>query len=96
MERTPQTKAGAVTEALRTELDRNSPLTPEEERVVRMANGLGVAPGAPLARLGAEGSELADELLLLELQLARQSRARLARMPSPAKSKIVRSLRGRR
>ena len=44
---------------------------------------------------GATTTELADELLLLELQLARQARARVPRMPSPAKSKIVlvRSLR---
>jgi len=95
MERT-QPKAGAITEALRTELDRKSPLTPEEERVLRMTHGLGVAGDAALARLGAEGSELADELLVLELQLARQARARLPRLPSPAKSKIVRTLRGRR
>jgi hypothetical protein len=94
MERTPQTKAGA--EALRTELDRSRRLTPEEERALRMVHGLGVRPDAPLARLAPDGSELADELLLLELQLARQLRARMPRMPSPAKSKIVRTLRGRR
>jgi hypothetical protein len=93
MERTPKKKAGAVVEALRT---RDRVLTPQEERTVRMVHGLGVAPDAPLARIAAEGTELADELLLLELQLARQARARVPRMPSPAKSKIVRTLRGRR
>lgn len=93
MERTPKKQAGAVIEALRT---RNRVLTPEEERAVRMVNGLGVRADAPLARIAPDGSELADELLLLELQLARQARARVPRVPSPAKSKIVRSLRGRR
>ncbi|HZJ52700.1 MAG TPA: hypothetical protein VFD38_01065 [Myxococcaceae bacterium] len=93
MERTPKKKAGAVLEALRT---RHQVLSPQEERAVRMVHGLGVRTDAPLARLAAEGTELADELLLLEVQLARQARARVPRMPSPAKSKIVRALRGRR
>ncbi|HUM11756.1 MAG TPA: hypothetical protein VLT82_12470 [Myxococcaceae bacterium] len=93
MERTPKTKAGAVSEALRRQ-DRH--LAPDEERAVRMLHGVGVRADAPLARIAPEGSELADELLLLELQLARQARTRVPRMPSPAKSKIVRALRGRR
>jgi hypothetical protein len=93
MERTPKKKAGAVLEALRT---RDQILTPQEERAVRMVHGLGVRADAPLARLAPEGTELADELLLLEVQLARQARVRVPRMPSPAKSKIVRALRGRR
>jgi hypothetical protein len=92
MERTPKTQARAVSEALRT---KGSVLTPEEERALRMARGLGVRRDAPLARLAVEGTELADELLLLELQLARQARARVPRTPSPAKSKIVRALRRR-
>ncbi len=93
MERTPKKQSGAVREALRTQ-DRH--LTPDEERAIRMLHGVGVRADAPLARIATEGSELADELLLLELQLARQARARVPRMPSPAKSKIVRALRGRR
>jgi hypothetical protein len=91
MERTPKKKA-AVLEALRA---REQVLTPQEERAVRMVHGLGVRADAPLARLAPEGTELADELLLLEVQLARQARARVPRMPSPAKSKIVRVLRRR-
>jgi len=92
MERTPKKKAGAVLEALRT---REQVLTPQEDRAVRMVHGLGVRADAPLARLAPEGTELADELLLLEVQLARQARARVPRIPSPAKSKIVRALRRR-
>ena len=92
MERTPK-KPGAVVEALRA---KNKVLTPGEERAVRMVQGLGVRADAPLARIAPEGSELADELLLLELHLARQARARVPRLPSPSKSKIVRVLRGRR
>jgi hypothetical protein len=93
MERTPKKQPGAVVEALRT---RDRTLTPQEERTVRMRQGIGVPASAPLARMAQEGTELADELLLLELQLARQARARVPRMPSPAKSKIVRALKGRR
>jgi hypothetical protein len=93
MERTPKKLPGAVSEALRT---KDRVLTPAEERAIRMARGLGVRSDAPLARIAEEGTELADELLLLELQLARQARARVPRMPSPTKSKIVRTLRGRR
>lgn len=93
MERPPKKQPGAVLEALRA---KNQVLTPAEERAVRMTRGLGVRLDAPLARIAPEGSELADELLLLELQLARQARARVPRLPSPAKSKIVRALRGRR
>ena len=92
MERTPKKKAGAVLEALRT---REQVLTPQEDRAVRMVHGLGVRADAPLARLAPEGTEVADELLLLEVQLARQARARVPRIPSPAKSKIVRTLRRR-
>lgn len=92
MERTPK-KPGAVIEALRA---KHQVLTPGEERAVRMAEGLGVRADAPLARIAPDGTELADELLLLEVQLARQARARMPRLPSPAKSKIVRALRGRR
>lgn len=92
MERTPKKKAGAVLEALRT---REQVLTPQEDRAVRMVHGLGVRADAPLARLAPEGTEVADELLLLEVQLARQARARVPRIPSPAKSKIVRALRRR-
>jgi len=92
MERTPKKQPGAVSEALRTKA---RVLTPEEERAVRMVHGLAVRTDAPLARAAPEGSELGDELLLLELQLARQARARVPRLPSPAKSKIVRALRRR-
>ena len=97
MERTPDGKGRVTTEGLRTELERERTLTPVEERALRMRHGVGVRPDAPLARIAPEGSELADELLLLELQLLRQARARTTPRPaSPTKSKIVRALRGKR
>lgn len=85
-------------------------VTSEEERVVRMRTGAGVDPKAPLARKAAEGSEAADELLLMEMQLLKAYRAHLAKQqqktvaaakPAPtvqnkSKDKIVRALRKKR
>jgi hypothetical protein len=97
MDRTPDGKGRVTTEGVRTGLERDRALTPVEERALRMRHGVGLRPDAPLARLAPDGSELADELLLLELQLLRQARARTAPRPvSPTKSKIVRALRGKR
>jgi hypothetical protein len=97
MERTPDGKGRVTTEELRTELERDRALTPVEERALRMRHGAGVRAEAPLARIAPEGSELADELLVIELQLLRQARARAApRHASATKSKIVRALRGKR
>jgi hypothetical protein len=97
MERTPDGKGRVTTEKLRTELERDRALTPVEERALRMRHGVGVRADAPLARVAPEGSELADELLVIELQLLRQARARTApRQVSATKSKIVRALRGKR
>ena len=97
MERTPDGKGRVTTEELRTGLERDRALTPAEESALRMRHGVSVRADAPLARIAPEGSELADELLLLEVQLLRQARARTApRHVSPTKSKIVRALRGKR
>jgi hypothetical protein len=97
MERTPDGKGRVTTEELRTELERDRALTPAEERALRMRHGVGVRADAPLARVAPEGSELADELLVIELQLLRQARARTAPRPvSVTKSKIVRALRNKR
>jgi hypothetical protein len=93
MERTPDGKARVTTEELRKDLDRSRTLAPLEERAVRMLHGVVVRTDAPLARLAEEGTELGDELLLLEVQLLRQAKARAPRRPSPTKSKIVRTLR---
>lgn len=82
-------------------------VTSEEERVVRMRYGAPADAKAPLGRKAAEGSEAADELLLLEMQLLKAYRAHLAKQnaktvaaarPAPtvqnkAKDKIVRALR---
>ena len=95
MERTPE---GSGTGSVETR-ERTRTLLPLEERVLRMRQASPVppvAPGAPLARAAEPGTELADELLVLELQLVRMARARAARPPSPVKAKIVRALKKRR
>jgi hypothetical protein len=92
MARTPDVKARTTSKELETRLE-SRPLSPVEERAIRMLRGLTVRPSAPLARIAEEGSELGDELLLLELQLHRQMRRRAGRGISATKSKIVRALR---
>jgi hypothetical protein len=76
-------KAGSGTATVTTEVRGALPaakdLTPEEDRILRMRYGVGVSDlHAPLPR-AADGN-LADELLVLELQLHRAQRARISRM----------------
>ena len=77
---------------------------PWKEQALRMRQGVGVSHAEPLESVAAEGTELADELLLIEMQLmramrARQGKAAATKRPataSPTKSKIVRALRKKR
>jgi len=92
-----------VSEKVRVALGRSPALTVEEERILRLRHGISADPHAPLAQLAAAGSELGDELLVLELQLLRAVRARAVQAAAtrgtadPAtKSKIVRALRKKR
>jgi len=99
-------KVGAETvvgEEVRVALGRSPALTLEEERILRLRHGVSCDAQAPLAQLASPGSELGDELLVLELQLLRAVRARAAQAAAargtadPAtKSKIVRALRKKR
>ena len=88
-----------TTEEVRERLSTARTLTPEEERVLRMRHGAKVEKDAPLPRAAAGNAELEDELLVLEMQLLRQMRARtapVARVEPAAnrtKDKIVRTLR---
>ncbi len=75
-------------------------LSSEDEKVLRMRYGATVKKDAPLARHGEGNPELADELLLMEMELLRAFRAhqkqmaqRAAPQPSRQKDKIVRALR---
>ena len=70
-------------------------VTSEEEKALRMRHGAKVELNAPLARAAADNEELADELLLIEMQLMRSLRARNAppAARNASKDKIVRALR---
>jgi hypothetical protein len=102
MEQKP--KGGAVqvvSDEVRTSLTKRSGLlTGEEERALRMRHGAAVDLKAPLARAAGNNTELADELLLIEMQLmrAQMQNAEKDVVPreSPTKSKIVRALRRKR
>ena len=82
-------------------LDRVKTVTSEEEKALRMRHGSKVELNAPLARAAGGNAELADELLLIEMQLMRAMKARNAPPPAPLqalsrnanKDKIVRALR---
>ena len=95
---------------VQTGLSHAQALSSEEERTLRMRHGAKIELQAPLARKADEGSEAADELLLVEMQLLKAYRAHLgsqkqarngveAVRPSTgnrAKDKIVRALRKKR
>jgi hypothetical protein len=59
-------------------LAKTKDLSVEEEKLLRMRHGSPVDPKAPLERKAAEGSEAADELLLMEMQLLKAYREHLA------------------
>jgi len=71
-------------------------VTVEEERALRMRYGARVETSAPLPQAHGGKPALADELLLIEMQLMRAVKARMAaQAPAPrnhAKDKIVRAL----
>ena len=105
MERRPGKK---VTVADGLYVDGRAPkLSAEEERVIRMVHGARLDTTAPLEQLAGSGSELGDELSLIELRLFRSRRDAQRAPPGPAtlpaapaderaKSKIIRALRRKR
>ena len=100
--------AEVTTEQVRQTLARSEVLGAEEEKVVRMRRGIALGDlHAPLPRAAGTNVALADELLLLEMQLLRGHQARTQAKAKPqlsvvspeqqqTKSKIVRALRRRR
>lgn len=101
------TTATVTAKQVKAGLSGRTAVTANEEQTLRMRYGAQVEPGAPLGRKAAPGSEAADELLLMEMQLLKAYRAHLARTQAPAaraaptvrneaKNKIVRALRKKR
>lgn len=102
MERKGTSTTVAVSgEEVQAALSRARTLSSEEEKALRMRYGAQVVePRAPLPRAAGSNQELADELLLIEMQLLKAYRARMGRAApparaerNPAKEKIVRALR---
>lgn len=109
MERKLGRTATIAPEEVKASLSKEAGLTAEEEKVLRMSNGITVDPHAPLAKAASGCAELGDELLLMEMDLFRAHRPALsARRARPlttsaaapadarAKSKIIRALRRKR
>jgi hypothetical protein len=108
MERKRSTTVVAVTaDEVKAALAKTKNLTSEEEKSVRMRHGVGSTdPRAPLPRAAGSNAELADELLLIEMQLLKAHRAMMGAKKAPVlqaaristsqnvtKNKIVRALR---
>ncbi|NOK22697.1 hypothetical protein [Corallococcus carmarthensis] len=92
-------------------LEKSTTLTAEEEKALRMRHGAGApSKSAPLPRAAGANAELADELLVIEMQLMKAMRARTAAKATKApaavhtreapanaaKDKIVRALRAKK
>ncbi len=71
-------------------LEKARTLSAEEEKVLRMRHGAGASSTrAPLPRAAGDNQELADELLLIEMQLMKAMRARAGGKPVASASKPV-------
>ena len=109
MERKPGRTATISSAEARDAFSPSDKLTGEEEKVVRMHHGMVVDASAPLAKAAGGSADLADQLLMIEMDLFRaQKHAPAARAPQRpalslaqasdprAKSKIIRALRRKR
>jgi hypothetical protein len=85
MDRKAGAAAVAVTrEEVRSALARTATLTSEEEKALRMRHGVGFGHAEPLPRAAGRNAELEDELLIIEMQLMRAWRARMAQAKAPS------------
>lgn len=100
MERKGGNTAVITEEEVTTALSRTTTVTSEEEKMLRMRFGAKVNTAAPLERAYGKNEALADEMMVIEMQLFRAMRARAQKLQpapkNPAKDKIVRALRKRK
>jgi hypothetical protein len=109
MERKPGRTATISTEEAKAAFSKSGELTGEEEKVVRMHHGMVVDANAPLAKAAGGSADLADQLLMMEMDLFRAHRkgsavraphsvsaSRTEASDPRAKSKIIRALRWKR
>ncbi len=84
--------AVAVTaEEVKAALGRTRTLTSEEEKALRMRHGAPADLRAPLPSAAGQNEELKDELLVIEMQLHRAWRARMAQAQAKAGQSPVRA-----
>lgn len=77
MERKLGSSTTVTTQEVKAALEKATTLTAEEEKVLRLRHGAGASSArAPLPRAAGNNEELADELLVLEMQLMKAMRAR--------------------
>ena len=93
--------AVVTAEEVRAHISKARTVTQEEEKALRMRYGAPVDPRTALPRAQGANAELGDELMLIEMQLMRAVKARMAKAPSlaprnAAKDKIVRSLKNKK
>jgi hypothetical protein len=82
--------SSTVTAQVQEALGKVRTLSAEEEKVVRMRHGTGAADmRAPLPRAAGANEELADELLLLEMQLLKGMRARTGQTRTASRTKAA-------
>jgi hypothetical protein len=79
-----------TTKEVKAALEKARTLTSEEEKVLRMRHGAG-APStrAPLPRAAGNNEELADELLVIEMQLMKAMRERTGQTKPGSKPKVA-------
>ncbi|MCL2012890.1 MAG: hypothetical protein FWG75_08915 [Cystobacterineae bacterium] len=99
--------ATLATTEIKTNINTQRSLEPVEENALRMRHGIGAPLQALLPKACGDNEEVADELLLIEMQLFRAARLqlspKLAQPPqpsfaqrSPQKSKIISALRAKK
>ena len=103
MDRKSSNAAVVTAEEVTTALKGGRVATQEEEKVLRMRYGSKVETGMPLPKAAGNNEELADELLVIEMQLFRAMKAKRGLTVAPAmaprnaaKDKIVRSLKAKK
>ena len=88
MERKVGSSTTVTAKEVKAALEKATTLTAEEEKVLRLRHGAGASSTrAPLPRAAGNNEALADELLVIEMQLMKQMRARTGQTAS-ANSKV--------
>jgi hypothetical protein len=92
MERKVGSSTTVTAKEVKAALEKARTLTSEEEKVLRLRHGAGAASkSAPLPRAAGDNEELADELMVIEMQLMKAMRERSGQTKSASKPKATAS-----